>query len=253
MSDPALFPRVKRGRVPLPTVGALVYVPSSMIAPVRYGGLAKVTFVERRAPIGASKLRIEEHPDVTYEWRDLYAKQIDLWTQFEATVARMATPEEAQKILDEQSAKRAREVAQAAEAKARAEETLRKKYAPLKLPCLNRALLKVPIWNDHKRARNWAAIVTLDPTVAGGIVRFWLARGPGEVPYILPDTIKVNDVVEFGADKIRFASALRDKERWYGVVLEVSPLHLLLKPCEDAISAFRYAAEIAAPIPKAGP
>lgn len=78
------------------------------------------------------------------------------------------------------------------------------------------ALCSVPIYNDHQRAKNWMAIIAINPASPGGIDRTFVARARGQYYYHV-DAALVGKPVEFGADYYT-GSGNRTARRWYGVV-----------------------------------
>lgn len=117
----------------------------------------------------------------------------------------------------------------------------KKEYRVLKV--LNNGLVEVPIWEDHRRARNWCATVMADPNAPGGLRRnFWgQARGQAAeiFKYIIPESVVPCDVVEFGADVMNYGGDRRKTNRWYGVVLARYDRGLYLVPCGGkAVEAF---------------
>ncbi len=208
-----------------PQIGDRIYVPASK-DPLRFGGLATVK--SSTGPKSKAILEVEEHTGVKYWWRDLRHDQDSLCEQFGEQVARMPTEEEQAEI--ERKKQATREAAEAAE---------REKWAPKQFVCMNGALLEVPLWEEHFRGKNWAAIIDIDPLKPGGLSRFWFQRGRGPCLYVVPNELKVFDAIEFGADYVR-GSGYKDPARWYGVVLQISADFLLVKPCADAASALLF-------------
>jgi hypothetical protein len=186
----------------------------------------------------SKRLTVVEHPGETYSWSDLVFLQSTLYQQFGSTPARMPTDWERVALAAARDADRAA----TAEARAAAEKEERDRWLPQRFQVMNGGLLDVPIWGTHHRCRNWGAIITLAPEKPGGIDRWWFNRGAGPVKYIVPGELEVHDPIEFGADYIR-GSGYRDPERWYGVVLESEPDHLLVEPCVDALQALTLSAE----------
>jgi hypothetical protein len=218
------FP-IKGGRITLPAVGEKVYVPAHG-NPYLIGGLATVKSVAGEKPVHRDAvLTVEEHPDQEYRWGFLKQSQMELHERFQGVVARVPTQDEIDAL--------ATKARLAAEAVIVAE---RVKWNPQKFTCINGALLEVPAWEKHKRGRNWAAIIDVDPTGPNGLSRFWFNRGRGPCIYIIPDELELFDPVEFGADYVR-GSGWKDPDRWYGVALAIAEDHLLLQPCPDAMSA----------------
>ena len=221
-----------------PRVGETVYIPS-MTSPYHViGGLATVIHSDERVPQKFRQLAVEALPSTAFVWGDIKHLQPSLWHAFGLTQARLPTGEEIAALTAQREA--ARVLAEAKRAAAAQAETAR--WAPHRLQVMNGGLLEVPVWGDHYRCRNWGAIVALNPTLPGGLDRWWFNRGSGPVKLIVPNELDVHDPVEFGADYIR-GSGYRDPERWYGVVLENEATHLLIEPCRDVLHALTLAAK----------
>lgn len=198
-----------------------------------HGGLARVSESSTKRTIF-----VDEDPGTPYTWHDLGFRQMELWTKHGAERARLATFEE----IREAEARRQAEVdAQ----RVRSEQARKLEWAPTDYPVINRGLMAVPAWNDNHRAKNWAAIVEVDPVAPGGFRRKWFNRGNGPAYYVVPEMLGVGDVVEFGADRVSF-SGNRDGNRWYGVVLAVSDSAIRLQKCVSAADAASKSAEMRA-------
>jgi hypothetical protein len=130
------------------------------------------------------------------------------------------------------NAKRVEEIR--AKEEAEREEMLRPKV----LRVLNRGLLDVLVWHKHHRARNWVAVVTPDPSIAGGLIRDFFPRASGGfAKAIVPEDLVEGAVLEFGADYVS-CSGNRTRTRLYAIVIAMAPDHLLVKPydrLEDAL------------------
>lgn len=98
------------------------------------------------------------------------------------------------------------------------------------------ALVRVPIHNDHKRAKNWLAVVRMDPKSPSGLARRFQARAHGRF-YYLVDGIKPGDVLEFGADYYT-GSGRKDARRVYGVVVSITDGELVMDEYQTASEAF---------------
>lgn len=61
------------------------------------------------------------------------------------------------------------------------------------------ALCSVPVYEEHKRGKNWMAIISVNPASPGGIDREFVARARGQYYYHV-DAALVGKPVEFGAD-----------------------------------------------------
>ena len=206
----------------VPNVGDVVYLPSRPGPDLFHGGRTTVLAVERKR---RATIRVEADPDQWITWFDVANEQYGLWLQLGAQCARKATPQEIQTFHEEVARK-----------KAEATEAERRKWLPKAFAVLNGALLEVPVWEDSHRAKNWAAIVEVNGTAPGGLQRSWFNRGRGPAIYIVPPHLEVGDVVEFGADYVRY-SGRRDTTRWYGVVTEISVDRLLIRPYPSARDA----------------
>lgn len=214
---PAPVPRKR------PNVGDLVYVPDRKGHDMFFGGLARVSDVRPRA------LFVDEDPEHPYVWGGVQWQQGDLWKKYGSSRARRATREEIEAWMAQQTQERQ-------EAEARAAEAERRRWLPVKLPVMNRGLLEVPLWDDERRTKKWAAVVKVDPTAPGGFDRKWFPYGRGPIRYLVPSFLEPGMVVEFAADRVRFAGH-RDEVRWHGYVMEVTDAYLVLQPCKDALSA----------------
>lgn len=120
----------------------------------------------------------------------------------------------------------------------------------LKLPCVNNALLAVPIW-EEKRGTNWLAVIDIDGTMPGGLSRRWLNRGRGEC-YFLVEQLAPFDPIEFGADRTAW-SGNKVRNRWYGVVIEKTEAYLLVEPVDSGAQAVLVSKERKAGVPKPVP
>jgi hypothetical protein len=103
------------------------------------------------------------------------------------------------------------------------------------------ALKQAPVYERHKRGKNWAAIVAKDPTAPGGLARKFLTGAKGEYFYMVSGDVVPGAVIEFGADYYTTSGSKR-AERWYGVVVSVSDSELVLIHAEDKAQAFVIAA-----------
>lgn len=110
------------------------------------------------------------------------------------------------------------------------------------------ALVEVPVYCDHKRGRNWAAIIRPDPRSPGGLARRFLARARGRYYYMI-EGLSVGHAVEFGADYYT-GSGRKWPERWYGVVVEITPTRVVLIEAKTPAEAFRIARELREEIEK---
>jgi hypothetical protein len=108
------------------------------------------------------------------------------------------------------------------------------KNALITLPCDKSG---VPYYIPYENGRSWIATVEAeDPNQAGGIVRSFWSRGKGKYYYVVPDNIQVGTAIEVAADTTRKGSK-SDKRRWYGFVVRVSELELVVRQSMDAAEA----------------
>lgn len=101
------------------------------------------------------------------------------------------------------------------------------------------ALTVVPVFEHHKRGKNWLAVIHKDPTAPGGLGRKFANRARGEYYYLVVD-IKVGDVIEFGADYYT-GSGHKSAQRYYGVVRDITDDSLTIEEAPTAAAAFKLA------------
>lgn len=95
------------------------------------------------------------------------------------------------------------------------------------------ALIEVPIWRPGKTAKNWLAVIAIDPSQSGGLDRQFARKAKGDdYLYIVPDW-HLGDAVEFGAD------GRNERCRWYGYVVRIGQDHVVLHKCLDGKAAVR--------------
>lgn len=78
-----------------------------------------------------------------------------------------------------------------------------------------------PIWEYHRRARNWLARIEEDPDAPGGFTRKWCERGRGRFKYSAASLLE-GDTIEFGADRIWADGEGRCRERWVGEIVKIT-------------------------------
>ena len=105
----------------------------------------------------------------------------------------------------------------------------------IKLTVINNALCQAPIWNEHRRAKNWAAVIDIDGTAPGGLSRRFLPYGRGPVFYLV-EQVALFDALEFAADQLSY-SGNKTPNRWFGVVVERTDDFFTLEPFESAMEA----------------
>ena len=97
------------------------------------------------------------------------------------------------------------------------------------------ALMEVPVWDESRRAKNWAAVVGVDPAMPGGLSRRWLPKGRG-ICFFVIEQVAVLDVIEFAGDRTAW-SGNTVQNRWYGIVIGITQTELALRRCKDAKEA----------------
>jgi hypothetical protein len=108
------------------------------------------------------------------------------------------------------------------------------------------ALVGAPVWEKHKRGKNWWARISIDPQAPGGLARDFAEKARGEgYSYIVPQWAKPGTPVEFGADYYS-GRGRKYTSRWYGYIEQVSADALVLVQCETAREAVRQAQEFMA-------
>lgn len=101
------------------------------------------------------------------------------------------------------------------------------------LPIEAGAFTDVPVFETHKRGKNWMARILPDPKSPGGLKREFAERARGDRKdkhyyYIVPKHWKVGDYIEFGADYYT-SSGHHSPTRWYGVLVKKLPDKWILK------------------------
>jgi hypothetical protein len=119
------------------------------------------------------------------------------------------------------------------------------------------ALIECPVYETHKRGKNWAATITVDPAKPGGLGREFWTHAKGESYYMVP-ALSVGDAVEFGGDYYS-GSGRKTADRWYGYVVRIDPEtdeeygRLILCQCSTGKAAVKegekYAAKQATGLP----
>jgi len=147
-----------------------------------------------------------------------------------------------EKAKQDRAAKRAQEEAERiesekhrarwmAEMQAKRDEEERQRWLPKSLRVVNRGLLDVLIHCSHRRAKNWVAIVAVDPVMPGGLSRVFFdrARAKGPAKYIVPERLEVGNVLEFGADYVQGTGKV-EPNRVFAMVTLVTADHIEVKP-----------------------
>lgn len=104
---------------------------------------------------------------------------------------------------------------------------------PISLPVEHGALREAPVFEPHKRGRNWCAVIQPDPAKPGGLDRAFLEVAKGDGNYYLTAPIRAGDALEFGADYIS-GSGNPQRKRFYAVVLEATDQYIELEPYPTA-------------------
>ena len=102
------------------------------------------------------------------------------------------------------------------------------------------AMLDAPIYQSHRRGRNWCAIIAKNPSAPNGLDRNFLTHARGQYYYMLNDQITEQTPVEFGADYYS-AGGRPSRERWYGVVISRTNDALVLEEYDTALAAINAA------------
>lgn len=100
------------------------------------------------------------------------------------------------------------------------------------------AMVEAPIFETHRRGRNWMATINENPRAPWGIERKFIPRGKGRFLYIVGESL-VGSPIEFGADYFS-GSGNRTPKRWFGVVREVTPDKIVIEEFsspQEAINA----------------
>lgn len=105
------------------------------------------------------------------------------------------------------------------------------------------ALIDCPVWEAHRRGRNWWAEISTDPRAPGGLARRFWERARGHYYYLVPDGLTPPVPVEVGADYYS-SRGRRHPRRWYGVITQVTSSQLVLAPCSTAREAIKLARQL---------
>lgn len=103
------------------------------------------------------------------------------------------------------------------------------------------ALTTVPIWEDHRRGRNWMAVLKPNPTAPGGWDRRFAEKARGDLFYIMSDVF-LGDILEFGADYYT-GMGKKNPRRTFGVVTSISQVAMEMVPFPDAKAALGWRRE----------
>jgi len=96
------------------------------------------------------------------------------------------------------------------------------------IPIADYYVVEAPVWESrYPQGRNWLAILTENPEVAGGVAREWVERGKGRFKYNVTRVIE-GDLIEFGADYM-YSSGRRIPSRWCGEVVEFTDTEMRVR------------------------
>lgn len=105
----------------------------------------------------------------------------------------------------------------------------------------NGAMLTAPVYESHRRGRNWMAVINADPSSPGGLSREFVERGKGKYYYIVDEDI-VGKPVEIAGDYFS-GSGRRSPNRWYGVVRALTSTEITIEEFESPDDAIKAAQE----------
>lgn len=108
----------------------------------------------------------------------------------------------------------------------------------MKLAVDHRALREAPVYETHKRGRNWMAQIGIDPTCPGGLSRQFAHRARGDYLYLIEEWMQPHVAVEFGADYYT-GSGKKHQVRWYGVIRSVTETSMEVEQNSTALDAVR--------------
>ena len=105
------------------------------------------------------------------------------------------------------------------------------------------ALTNVPIWEDHKRGKNWFAKISKDPKAPGGLGREFAAKAHREYYYMLLKEWGIGTPIEFGADYYS-GSGNPSRSRWYGYISRSEENEVVFEHTETASQAIKQGKEL---------
>ena len=115
------------------------------------------------------------------------------------------------------------------------------------------ALTQCPVWESHKRGKNWMASISINPASPGGLDRSFFAKAKGDSYYLIGvdgSSLSPGDAIEFGADYYS-GSGRPSRDRWYGCVVRVVPAtetesaYVVLRQCNTGKDAVKQGQKIA--------
>lgn len=104
--------------------------------------------------------------------------------------------------------------------------------------------LSAPVYKNERRAKNRAAIISLDPAKPGGLERKFLEHSSSPYHYYSMAGVTSGMALEFAAER-------RHNKRWYGAVVSATETALVLEPAPSGRAACLRAAELAPATPSA--
>ena len=111
------------------------------------------------------------------------------------------------------------------------------------LEVMDNALLTVPVWYVHSRAKNWAAIVESEPSNAYGVHREFLPYGGGPFVYHLPMSVQRGTILEFAGDHKKLDGGVIPN-RHIGIVTSRTDTRLKLRMYETISEALQAKARM---------
>lgn len=142
-------------------------------------------------------------------------------------------------IKADRERERAEFMARAEQEAREAAEREQRKWLPRTLRIVNRGLIDVLLWLDHPRARNWLAVVNVDPTAPGGLSRAFFGRGRGPSRYVVPESLAAGMILEFAADYVTYAGR-KVPDRRYAVVTGLTAEAMTIHPYPTFEAAFQH-------------
>ncbi|GEM_PF-4210589 len=103
------------------------------------------------------------------------------------------------------------------------------------------AMVEVPIYEGHKRGKNWMAVIQPDPNSPGGLRRDFQQTAKGKYYYMI-NGLKIGDPVEFGADYYT-GGGKKHSKRWYGIVRDIGEDYIEIRQCKTVDDAFNGVAQ----------
>lgn len=100
-------------------------------------------------------------------------------------------------------------------------------------------MVEAPVYETHKRGKNWMATIEADPAAPGGLAREFIRNGRGRYLYIVGPEV-VGKAVEIAADYTS-SGGKRHPKRWYGVVRNVTGSEITIEEYETSAAAIAAA------------